>query len=92
MSRIIGPGIREMADERRDRDSVRMAIGLLNVIRLMGYHVRVLRGEGLTEIEAVGVKDHTDRFLARTAGVAPDDEYAAACQLAEMLGLDPEEC
>jgi hypothetical protein len=75
-----------------DRERSRIALALLNVVRLMGYRVSVHRGEGLTEIEAVAVRDPNDRHVVRrTEGDTPDDEYLAACQLAGMLHVDWED-
>ena len=75
-----------------ERESSRIATALLNVVRLMGYHVKIVRGNGVTEIEAVAVKDATDRYVVRkTDGDSTDDEYVAACQLAGLLDVDWED-
>lgn len=58
----------------------------------MGYHVSIHRGNGVTEIEAVAVKDPGDRYVVRrTDGDSLDDEYVAACELAGLLEVDWEE-
>jgi hypothetical protein len=75
-----------------DGERTRIAAALLNVVRLMGYHVTVHRRNGITEIEAVAVNDPNDRHLVRRPeGDSADDEYVAACQLAGMLHVDWEE-
>lgn len=66
-----------------------IATALLNVVRLLGYQVKIVRGNGMIDIEAVSVKDSTDRYLVRmTDGDSADDEYVAACQLAGLLDVD----
>ena len=75
-----------------DPERLRITTALLNVIRLMGYHVTIHRTSGVTEIEAVAVNDPNDRHLVRrTDGDSADDEYAASCQLAGLLNVDWEE-
>lgn len=75
-----------------DEEQSQVATALLNVVRLMGYHVRVHRQDGVIEIEAVAVNDPNDRHLVRRAEPAgADGEYAAACELAGLLDVDWEE-
>lgn len=75
-----------------DRERSQIATALLNVVRLMGYHVTIHRANGVIEMEAVAVNDPHDRHLVRrTDGDSADDEYFAACQLASLLDVDWEE-
>jgi len=66
---------------------------ILGQIRSLGYAVSIHRVNGVTEMHAVLLKDPSpdNIHIARNLdGNGPDDEYNAACALAEMLGIDLE--
>lgn len=65
---------------------------ILNVIRLMGYQVKVNHDENRTEVQATQVAEPHLSYVSRSSdGSVADREYRAACGLARALKLDPDE-
>lgn len=65
---------------------------ILNVIRFMGFQVKVTHQGELTEVQAVRVRDPHLSYVSRSsAGTLDDREYRAACGLARALKLDPDD-
>jgi hypothetical protein len=66
-----------------------IASPILSQIRRLGYVVRVRRTSRSIELRAVLVDDTTHRYIARCADGGGDaHEYAAACELARMIGIN----
>jgi hypothetical protein len=59
-------------------------------LRLLGWHVTVHRVDGQrVEIHAVLLRDPDQIHIARcNSGDGLDDEYGAACMLAEACGIE----
>ena len=76
-----------MADERPDWRSR----SILNVVRLMGYQVKVLHEPSFTELHATPVKGGPEYVARSGAEERLDREYRAAVELARMLKLNADE-
>jgi hypothetical protein len=54
----------------------------------LGYTVTTIRSGGSVELRAASRTDQSQTFVARNAdGDGAEDEYLAACRLAEMVGI-----
>ena len=66
---------------------------ILHQIRSLGYAVSVHRINDTIEMHAVRLSDPSEQHLARSVdGDGLEDEYQVACVLAEMVGIELDDC
>lgn len=68
-----------------------MTTAIIRQIKALGYIVKVFRVNGTVEMQAVSLRGETEPQIARcNDGDGPDEEYRAACVLADAVGIDLE--
>jgi len=64
---------------------------IIKQIESLGYVVKLFRINGTVKMQAVSLRGETEPQIARCNGRdGPDDEYRAACLLADAVGIDLE--
>jgi hypothetical protein len=65
---------------------------ILNHLRKLGWHVTTHRVNGTVELHAIRLDASADPQVARcNDGDGPEEEYRAACLLAEACGIELED-
>ena len=68
-----------------------MTTAIIKQIQALGYIVKVFKINDTVEMQAVSLRGVKEPQIARcNDGDGPDDEYRAACLLAEAVGIDLE--
>lgn len=64
---------------------------IIRQIESLGYIVKVFKINNTVEMHAVSLRGFSEPQVARcNDGDGPDDEYRAACMLADAVGIDLE--
>lgn len=64
---------------------------IIRQIEALGYIVKVFCVNGTVEMHAMALRGLSEPQIARcNDGEGPDDEYRAACLLADAVGIDVE--
>lgn len=67
-----------------------MTAAIIKQIESLGYIVKVFRHNGTVEMHAVSLRESESQVSRCNDGDGPDEEYRAACLLAEAVGIDLE--
>jgi len=71
---------------------IRTTAQVLAQVQRLGYVVKVFKVNDTVELHAVPLRGDALAQVARcNDGIGPDDEYRAACLLAQAIGIDLED-